>query len=266
MSGEIIKLEYWDLAIAFPLVAACMLLSWWMQLGLHRDMFWGSVRTFVQLAVTGYVLVWVIQRSRLGEWYWVLLALAVMLGVAVHTAQGRMKEPLVGKSWVFAVAIVSGSLVVLIYVLALILRIHPWYNAQYVLPLAGMIIGNAMNAGALAVSRFAGDLQTRRLEVETALALGATAAEAVAPIRRDALRSAIIPSVNGMLVVGIVSLPGMMTGQILAGQDPTQAVHYQVVVMYMITAAAAFTSVIGVVAALRRVFTPAHQLRVFAGK
>ncbi|HEY3376304.1 MAG TPA: iron export ABC transporter permease subunit FetB [Armatimonadota bacterium] len=259
---HVIPVGYLDLLIAFPLVLGSLLLSWQFGLGLQRDMLLGALRTFVQLAVTGYVLLWIFARSGAGEWYWVLLALAVMLGVAVHTAQGRMTEALAGKAWVFAVAIVVGSLIVLAYVLALVLKISPWYNARYVLPLAGMIIGNAMTAGTLAVSRFAGDLRTRRLEVETALALGATAAQAVAPIRRDALRTAIIPSVNGMLVVGIVSLPGMMTGQILAGQDPTQAVHYQVVVMYMITAAAAFTSVIGVVAAIRQTFTAAQQLRL----
>lgn len=264
--GQAVPISYLDLAIASGLVMVSILLSSRLSLGLQRDMLLGALRTFLQLSVTGYVLVWIINRSRLGEWYWVLLALGVMLVVAVYTARGRMQEAMADKTWVFAVAIVSGSLVVLIYILALVLRIKPWYNGQYVLPLAGMIIGNAMNAGALGVGRFAGDLHNRREEVETALALGATASQAVADIRRDALRTAIIPSVNGMLVVGIVSLPGMMTGQILAGQSPTQAVHYQIVVMYMITAAAALTSIAGVVAATRRAFTPAQQLRALIGE
>lgn len=259
----IAKLSYFDLGLAALLVVVSIVLSWQFQLGMERDMVWGAVRSFLQLAVTGYVLAFLFT---LHPWYFampaVLLALAIMLGVAVRTAAGRIREPLAGKGWVFSVAIVSGSVVVLIFVIGVVLRLPLWYDPRYVLPLAGMIIGNAMNAAALAVSRFAGDLRTRRLEVETALALGATAAEAVHQLRRDALRTAIIPSVNGMLVVGVVSLPGMMTGQIIAGQNPTQAVHYQIMVMYMITAAASFTSVIGVLAALRQAFTPAQQFRV----
>jgi putative ABC transport system permease protein len=125
-----------------------------------------------------------------------------------------------------------------------------------------MIFGNAMTAGTLAVSRFVTDLHNRRLEVETALALGATTSQAVQRIRRDALRTAIIPSVNAMLVVGVVSLPGMMTGQILAGASPLLAVRYQVMVVYMITAAATLTSIIGVIASMRETFTPAQQLKL----
>lgn len=256
-----IEISYFDLAISGVLVFASILLSWHFQLGLQRDMLMGAIRTFIQLSLTGYVLVFIIKRSQMHEWYWVVLALIVMLGVAVITARGRMKEPLPGKTKIFTVAITASSLVVLVYVLVAVLKIAPWADARYTLPLAGMIIGNAMTAGTLAVTRFADDLRTRRIEIEAALALGATATQAVATIRRDALRTAIIPSVNGMLVVGIVSLPGMMTGQIIAGQNPLQAVHYQVMVMYMITAAAIFTSVIGVSVAVKNVFTPAHQLR-----
>ncbi|MHB9134244.1 MAG: ABC transporter permease [Armatimonadota bacterium] len=259
---NVIEISYPALALTGLLMLASLAVSWRFQLGLERDMVMGAIRSFLQLAVTGYVLLFIFVRAGAHEWYWTVLALAVMIGVAIHTAQGRMTEPLIGKTWVFTLAIVGGGVAVLLFVLGVVLHITPWYDPRYVLPLAGMIFGNAMTAGTLAVSRFTGDLRTRRLEVETALALGATAAQAVHAIRRDALRIALIPSVNSLLVVGIVSLPGMMTGQIIAGQDPTQAVRYQIMVMYMITAAATFTSAIGVVAAARRMFTPAQQLRL----
>ena len=254
-----IPIHYTDLAIAAVLVLASMAVSWRLQLGLESDLVWGAVRSFAQLALVGVVLGFIFRRE---HWMLMLPALAVMLGVAVWTAAGRVKEPLARKGWVFSVGIVLGSLMVLAYVTAAVLRRGTWLNPQYVLPLAGMIIGNAMNAATLAVSRYAGDLERRRLEVESALSLGATAQQAVHPIRRDALRTAIIPAVNGMLVVGVVSLPGMMTGQIIAGQDPAQAVLYQVVVMYMITAAASLTSVIALAVAVRQSFTPAQQMRV----
>ena len=252
-----LEIKYYDLAIAAALVLASMVVSWRLQLGLGRDLIWGAVRSFVQLALVGFVLGWLIHNA---QWYLTLPALALMLGVAARTAAGRVKEPLARKGWVFTVALVTGSLLVLAFVTGAVLRLPTWYDPQYVLPLAGMIIGNAMNAATLAVGRFAGDLERRRLEVETALSLGATALQAVHPIRRDALRTAIIPAVNGMLVVGVVSLPGMMTGQIIAGQHPAQAVLYQVVVMYMITAAASLTSVIALAVAVRQSFTPAQQM------
>lgn len=263
MANHSVDITYLDLAIAGVMILASMLISWRLHLGLGRDMLVGAVRSFLQLALTGYILAFIFERGNLGEWYWTLLALAVMLTVAVKTAQGRIPEWFPHKAWVFAVAIVCGGMAVLFYVTAIVVRIHPWYNPRYVLPLAGMIFGNAMTAGTLAVSRYISDLRGRRLEVETALALGANTTQAVERIRRDALRLAIIPSVNALLVVGIVSLPGMMTGQIIAGASPLLAVRYQVMVVYMITAAAAFTSVISVMAAIRQTFTSAQQLSLY---
>ncbi|OPZ86537.1 MAG: hypothetical protein BWY76_00911 [bacterium ADurb.Bin429] len=256
---DVIKLEYWQVAFSGLLVLVSVLLSWWMHLGLQRDMAWGAVRTFIQLALTGYVLAFIFQQA---HWALTLLALAIMFVVAVHTARGRVAAAFPGKTGVFTVAILTGGILVLLFVTGIILRIEPWYNPRYLLPLAGMIVGNAMTAVALAVDRFAGDLSRRRTEIEAALALGANPAQAVARVRRDALRTAVMPSVNAMLVVGVVSLPGMMTGQIIAGQPPAQAVYYQIVVMYMITAAAVITSVVGILAATRQCFTPAQQIRV----
>jgi putative ABC transport system permease protein len=258
MTHDIITLNFWNVAISGALVLVAMLLSWHLRLGLGRDMLWGAVRTFVQLTLTGYVLAFIFDSRNV---WLTLLALALMFVVAIHTAQGRMAVPFAGRRAVFTAAILIGGALVLAFVTALVLRISPWYDPRYLLPLAGMIVGNAMTAVALAVDRFSGDLRRRRAEVEAALALGATPAQAVTRIRRDALRTAVMPSVNSMLVVGIVSLPGMMTGQIIAGQAPTQAVHYQIVVMYMITAAAVIASVVGVLAATRLLFTPAQQLR-----
>lgn len=256
---ETAALSYIDLGLAGILVFVSMLLSWWLHLGLQRDMLWGAIRSFVQLALVGYVLAFIFRSA---AWYWVALALAIMLGVAIHTARGRIVEPLLGKTWIVGIAIASGSLVILLFILIAVLRIHPWYDPRYVLPLAGMIVGNSMNAATLAIGRFTGAIRQRRSEIETALALGANAGQAAQQIRREALRTAIIPNVNSMLVVGIVSLPGMMTGQILAGNDPTQAVRYQIMVMYMITSAAVITSVVGVMVAVRSAFTQAHQLRI----
>jgi putative ABC transport system permease protein len=150
---------------------------------------------------------------------------------------------------------------VLAIVVGLIVRPDPWYDPRYVIPLGGMILGNAMTGAALAVERFTAEVRAGRLEIETALCLGATARQAADRAVRAAIHAALVPTINGMMIVGVVQLPGMMTGQILAGAPPLQAVRYQVVVMYMLAAAAALTSMSAALLAHRACFTPDHQLR-----
>jgi putative ABC transport system permease protein len=140
-------------------------------------------------------------------------------------------------------------------------RVRPWYDPQYIIPIAGMILGSAMTSAALAGDRLQGDLRVRADEVEAMLALGFSGREAVQPMARTALRAAMIPTVNGMMTVGIVQLPGMMTGQILAGSSPLLAIKYQLVVVFMQAAATALASLLFVRLAVGRYLTPAHQLR-----
>jgi putative ABC transport system permease protein len=124
-----------------------------------------------------------------------------------------------------------------------------------------MILGNAMNAAALAADRLAGEMETRHAEIEAYLALGASSVRAAREPVRRALRASMIPTVNSLMVVGIVSLPGMMTGQIIAGSDPLLAVRYQIVVMFMLGSAVALAAVIVVLGYRRTFFTAAEQLR-----
>jgi putative ABC transport system permease protein len=148
----------------------------------------------------------------------------------------------------------------LAYVTQVVLHVQPWYDPRYLIPLFGMIVGNAMNGAALAAERLASEMESRRGEVEAYLALGASPARAAAEPVRRALIAALIPSVNGLMTVGLVQLPGMMTGQILAGQSPLLAVRYQVVVVFMLAGATAMTTVMVVLWYRRTFFTPAAQL------
>jgi putative ABC transport system permease protein len=137
----------------------------------------------------------------------------------------------------------------------------PWYNPRYLIPLFGMIVGNAMNAAALAAERLRSEMEARRAEVEAWLALGASPERAARePVRRS-LVAALIPTVNGLMVVGIVSLPGMMTGQILAGSSPVTAVRYQIVVMFMLASSVAVTATLVTLWYRRTFFTETEQLR-----
>jgi len=150
----------------------------------------------------------------------------------------------------------------LLYISTLVVRVAPWYNPQYVIPLFGMIVGSTMNAAAIAAERLHSEVTARQAEIEAYLALGASYQQAAQQPVRQALRAALIPTINGLMVVGIVTLPGMMTGQILAGVSPLIAIRYQIVVVFMQAAAVAITTAIVTLWYRRTFFTPALQLKL----
>jgi putative ABC transport system permease protein len=156
----------------------------------------------------------------------------------------------------------AGAGFTLAYVDAVVLRLQPWYDPQYLIPLFGMIIGNSMTAAALAADRLNAEMELRRGEVESYLALGASPARASAEPVRRALVAAMIPTLNMLMVVGLVSLPGMMTGQVIAGSSPLTAVRYQIVVVFMLAGAVAVTSAVVALWYRRTFFTLAEQLVV----
>ncbi len=246
-----------DLLIALLFVGVTALVSYWQGLGLERDIAVGTVRTFVQLLTVGFVLQRLFDASR---WYWVVTALAIMTTVAGYNAMKRQSGAKQGLFAVMTAAITTGGVITLILVIGVVLRVRPWYQPQYVIPIAGMIIGNSMTGAALVANRFHSELTLRRSEIEASLALGATAREAAAGALRESLRAAMMPTINSMMTVGLVQLPGMMTGQIISGASPLDAVRYQVVVMLMIAAATAVTAMTAAFGALGIFFTPAQQL------
>jgi putative ABC transport system permease protein len=254
----VVDLSVWQLALALGLVAVIVLVSVRQSLGLERDLMIGSVRTAVQLYGVGFVLAAVFAAAR---WYWVVLILVVMIAVATQAAVSRLGRPLPGAGWIAAAALTASTAATLAYVIGVVVQVRPWWEPQYIIPIAGMILGNSMTSAALAGDRLQGDLRARADEVEARLALGFSGQDAVQPMVRAALRTAMIPSVNAMMTVGLVQLPGMMTGQILAGTSPLLAIRYQIVVMFMLTAATGLGSLLFVRLAALRYLTPAHQLR-----
>jgi putative ABC transport system permease protein len=256
-SEPVLALSWLDLVLASALVLVAMAISAWQRLGLARGFAVGAVRAVVQLVAVGYVLAFLISSRR---WYLVLGALLVMLIAATVTATDRQRN---GRRRLFVIsgtAMFVGAGITLAYVDAVVLRLRPWYDPQYLIPLFGMIIGNAMNGAALAAERLNGEMELRRGEVEAYLALGASPARASADAVRRALVAALIPTVNMLMVVGLVSLPGMMTGQIIAGSSPLTAVRYQIVVVFMLAGAVAITSVVVTLWYRRSFFTAGEQL------
>ncbi len=258
LARPIIELSALDLTLAAGLILIAVGISRWQGLGLTRDLVVGALRTVVQLTLVGYVLVYVFALHR---WYVVMGVLLLMLLVAAKTAADRQDGPRRELLGITGAALLLGSGLTLLYVGAVVVRPDPWYDPRYLIPLFGMIVANAMNAAALAGERLSQEMEARQAEIEAYLAVGAGPAEASHAAVRSALRAALIPTINGLMVVGIVSLPGMMTGQILAGASPVTAVRYQIVVMFMLAASVALTAAAVTLWYRQTFFTPALQLR-----
>lgn len=247
------QISFEQLAVALVLVAVTFVLARMERLGLEKDLLVATIRSFVQLMAVGYVLQVIFSADK---WYWVLLALVVMTAVAGYTAAERSKDIPKAK-WIAILSVGIAGLGTLGILLGLgIIESAPWY----IIPVSGMILGNSMNGAALAMNRVSSEIKLRRPQIEAALALGATSRQAADPALKAAARAAMIPNINSMMTVGIVSLPGMMTGQIIAGQSPTEAVRYQIVVLYMITAAVTMASLAAALWSYRQFFTKEHQL------
>ncbi len=255
-----VVIPFHRLALALGLVALAIALSRRASLDLERELGLGAVRAAVQLIAIGYVLLVLFAHERP---VWVMLSLAVMLSVASVTAARRVEHGPSSRVLLpraFA-AIGAGALVALLPVFAWIVPPSPWFEARYLVPIGGMMLSSAMNVVALVFERVFASANTEAATVEQWLALGATPRQALASITRAALRAAMIPTINGLVTVGLVALPGMMTGQILSGAAPEQAVRYQLVVMYQLVAVAAVSGSIAAWFARRLLFTERAQLR-----
>lgn len=256
-----IALSYWDLAAAAALVVLLALLSEWLRLGLGRELLVAGVRTTVQLLLVGIVLKVLFANVHLG---WVLATAMVMLLAAGREIVARQRHCYSGAwgFWLGTGALFVSSFTVTVLALVVIVGPEPWYEPQYAIPLLGMLLGNTMTAISLALDRLKESAWNHRHAIEARLCLGASWQQAIGDIRRDAMRVGMIPIINAMAVAGIVSLPGMMTGQILAGSPPVEAVKYQILVMFLIAAGTGFGAMLAVSQGARRLFDTRHRLRL----
>ena len=254
---DYIELTNWQVGLAALMIVVSAAASIALRLGLERSLAIASVRTVAQLILIGLVLEWVFGADR---WYVVLLLALVMTITAGVAAANRVERKYARLHWDAILAVWTSSWLTTAYVLLVVLgRGATWYEPQYLAPLLGMVLGNSLNGISLGVTALTESLYTRRGEVETLLALGATRWEAARAAIQHAVRTGMIPIINAMMIVGIVSLPGMMTGQLLSGAAPMDAVKYQIVVMFMIAAATAMGTVGAVLLSYRRLFNADHQ-------
>lgn len=243
---------YADVALAMALVAVGAVVSRLRRLDLERDMLVATVRSFAQLLAIGYVLTFVFDgRGGLS-----VVVLAVMVAVAALTAGGRARR-VPGARFVAAASLGAATVGTLGVLTALgIVAV----DARTIVPLGSMVLSNAMTSAALVMTGLRDDLAAHRREVEARLSLGHTSHQASLPWHRRALRTGMLPIIDNTKVVGLVALPGAMTGMILAGAEPLQAIRLQLVVMYMILGGNSFAAVVAGELTVRRLFTPDHQL------
>ena len=241
-----------DVALALALVAIAAVISRVRKLQLENDIAVATVRSFAQLLAVGYALEFVFD----GRGSLTVVGLALMVGVAAWTA-GRRARRTPGATVVALAAIGAAAVGTLGVLLAL--QVIPT-GPRAVLPLGSMVISNAMVTAGLVMTRLRDDLAAQRREVEARLSLGQPSSEAARPWLRSALRTGMLPIIDNTKVVGLVALPGAMTGMILAGASPIAAIRLQLVVMYMLLGGNAFAALTAGQLAVRRLFTPSHQL------
>jgi len=256
-----IPLSALDLAIASALVLALAATAIRMRLGLAGRILVAALRTTIQLSLVGLVLKALFSNVNP---LWMALIAAVMLTTAAYEVRARQRRPFRG-AWSFGIGGVSmfiSSFAVTLIALFAVVRPDPWYAPRYVIPLLGMMTGNTMTGIALGLNHLVETAMKSRGTIEARLALGATASEAIAEERSEAIRTGLIPILASVASAGLVSLPGIMTGQILAGNPPTEAVRYQILIMFMVTAGTGFGVMAAVSIGARHLFDERARLRL----
>ncbi len=258
---ELISLSPWDLGLAAVLLLCMGLLSLHLRLGVERRLLIAALRSTLQLILIGLVL-----KTLFGitNPLWIGLLALIMLIVAGYEVMARQQRRFTGP-WGMGIATVSmflSSFGVTLLTLWIVIQPQPWYTPQYVIPLLGMLLGNTMTGIAVSLEHLTHNAWRERGGIEARLLLGQGWSDAISDIRRDALRAGLIPIINAMATAGIVSLPGMMTGQILAGSPPLEAAKYQLLILFLIAAGTGFGAMAAVWTGSRRLFDERNRLRL----
>lgn len=254
-------IDWTDLSLAALLLLVNASLSIAFRLDLARAYLIAAIRLVVQLALLALVLKLLFEAA---SPVWTALAALAMMLFAGREIVARQRSGF-GGLWAYGIgttAMLSAASIVTVFALLTQIRTDPWYDPRYALPLLGMVLGNTMTGVSLGLDTLVEALKSNRAGVEAQLALGATKWQAVRPAVRRALHAALMPIVNSMAATGLVSIPGMMTGQILAGADPQQAATYQALVMFLIAGGTAFGAIAAVFGTVARLTDERHRLRL----
>lgn len=241
-----------QLFLSLSLVLGAGILSAALKIGVLKHLAWATFRTFVQLSLIGYALRYIFQ---LDHPLVIIALIGVMTLLAARAAVARMKNVPFQPTWIAALSLAAGTYLIGTFACAFLINADRWWTAKISVPIAGMILGNTLNGVSLSLDRFVSDLRQRSSEIEQLLCLGYTPWEAVRRPMRAAIKAGMTPILNSLMIAGLVSLPGMMTGQILAGADPLKASRYQIIIMMMVTASVAIGTLLLVTLSYRKCFT-----------
>lgn len=234
-----------------------------LQLNIARSLIWAATRSFVQLMLLGSILSWVFKaENRLLTLGMILFMTLVATHAVFERVSGMRYRGILFHTFL---SLVLGTWVFSFFAGQLVLSQGAWKQVEVILPFTGLLLGNSLSGITLGLAQWSKALRERRDWIETRLAHGATRWEAIQPIFKETILTAMTPILNSMSVAGVVSLPGMMTGQLLAGADPRVAVQYQIAALFLIAVSTFF----GILSALGlgywTVLNSRHQLRLRFG-
>jgi putative ABC transport system permease protein len=256
-----ILLTPFDIAIAASLILLDAALSILLKLRLHWQIAIAAARMVFQLVAIGYVLRFIFSLNNPVATLFLIL---VMVLVAAREVAARPERRLTGLTN-FVIGVISvafATFVTAMLALTTAIRPQPWFDPHYAIPLAGIILGSVLNSASLSLDSFLGSVRRERQAIEARLSLGETYVEATAPMVRDAIRRGLLPIINQMSAAGIVTLPGIMTGQILAGLDPLEAVKYQILLMFLLSGGSGLSALAVSYLAARRLTDQRQRLRL----
>jgi putative ABC transport system permease protein len=256
-----ILLSPWDIAIAAALIVLDGVLSVVLRLRLHWQLGFAALRMVAQLILIGFVLraVFAIASPLV-----TLAVVVVMVAIAGREVAVRPEQRLgrIGNYAVGAGAVALATFLTAILALTTAIRPQPWYDPHYAIPLVGIVLGSVLNGGSLALDSLLGGVVRERASIEAQLALGATIHQAMRGLVRVSVRRGLLPIINQMSAAGIITLPGIMTGQILAGMDPLEAAKYQILLMFLLSGGAGLAAVAVVYLAAMRLTDDRQRLRI----
>lgn len=258
---NVISLSVLDLSMAAVLILLVAVLSFVLQLGLANRIIIAAFRTVIQLVLIGLVLKTLFAQN---NFFFIAALSLIMLLVAGREVMARQKRRF-GGLWGYGLGTLSmfvSSFTLTVYALIIVVGTEPWYTPQYAIPLLGMMLGNTMTGVSLALDNLTNTAWQQRATIEARLILGQDWRTAIGGITRDSIRIGMIPTINAMAAAGIVSLPGMMTGQILSGTEPVEAVKYQILIMFLITAGTGFAAMLATWIGAKHLFDDRQRLRL----
>ncbi|GAA0294727.1 putative ABC transport system permease protein [Gracilibacillus halotolerans] len=258
--NEMLDITLIQLISAYLFIVILLIIVRLRKIPREKEIVISTFRMTIQLVLVGYVLTYIFENE---QWYYSVIILIIMETFAIYNIFKRSKHPLNRElKKIIAVSMVAGTLFAFLYFDFVVVQFSPWYDPRYFIPIAGMLIGNSMTGITLGVSSLMEGFSSRKKEVEAALMLGATPNKASQKLVNHAFDSAILPTINNMVGMGIVFLPGMMTGVILSGASPLSAIKYQIAIMLGITGSVALSVILFLYFGYKTFFNKSAQLNI----